>query len=469
MLADFVRKRRTLTGTKIVCAEGDCGACTVLVARPGAAARGHSPWTAVNSCTVTLAQLDGASVVTVEALSGGRSELATLTPVQSALRECHASQCGFCTPGFVMALTGLVEKKKCADAGLIGAQEAKNALTGNLCRCTGYQPIIDAACRVDARAVESLSPRFWSASVQRDLKRELLKPLAIEGAEFSFRAPRSLREVSRVLLSSPRKNKNLPGGAVRILAAGTDLGVVQNKQRPRALHAVSLHLLPELARIQVRGERVEVGARVTLTELRQWCKKRVPEFARFLDLFASPQIKNVATLVGNVANASPIGDTPPFLLVSNAEVIAQGPRGARRIPLTRFYTGYRQTALRAGEWIRGIAFDIPARTERLRLYKVSQRKDLDISTISLAARASRKGAAIQSIALAMGGVAATPVRLPRTEAALRGRNVDGALLRTAAQTLQAELKPLSDLRASAAYRRVAAEGLLRRFLREELA
>jgi xanthine dehydrogenase small subunit len=459
MLADWLRVERGLSGTKVVCAEGDCGACSVLRYVPRRGAKGKPLFLPVNSCILTVAQMDGSSLVTVDALAR-ESEL---SPVQGAMRECHGSQCGFCTPGFVMALTGLVEKKlraKSLQEGRLGVQETKNALTGNLCRCTGYQPILDAARSIDLALCESVAERFYSKAQEKDLLSARSKPVTIEGAEFRFHAPKSPKAASLYL----KKNRD-----ARIVSGATDLGVVHNKRKLRLDHVVSFHLLDRLDEIKVASKRVRVGARVTLSELRRAIREPIPEFARFLDLFASPQIKNVATLVGNLANGSPIGDTPPFLLVAKATVFVAGAKSARKLPLEEFYLGYRKLALKPGEWVESVEFDVPKPAELLRLAKVSQRKDLDISAVNAALRVQWKGAPSDRLAsrvlLAMGGIGATPLRLPRTEAALTGAVIDAATVERAVETLQSEITPISDLRGTQAFRRVVAENLLRSFFR----
>lgn len=455
MLADYLRYVRRLTGTKIVCAEGDCGACTVL----RHARKGAPVFLPVNSCILTVAQLDGSSLVTVDALSGETEP----TPVQKAMVEANASQCGFCTPGFVMALTGLVERRR-MDSPSAGLDEktVKNALTGNLCRCTGYDPIIRAACSVEPSKCEPLQRRFWSPTQDRELKAALLKPVRIETPRFSFFAPRTPREATAYLRKHPD---------ARILAAGTDLGVLHNKRKSRLSRVLSLHLIPELHEIRApaRG-RLRVGSQVMLSELRRAVEKPLPELAKFLDLFASPQIKNVATLAGNLCNASPIADTPPFLLAANATLHAIGPRGRRRVAIEDFFLGYRKTALKRGEWVTAVEFDLPSRDESFALYKVSQRKDLDISTVNAAFRITWKSRArnrIQDARVALGGVAATPVRLRKTEALLRGAPWNAELARHVVEQLPREIEPISDLRGSAAFRRVACENLFRRFLRDQ--
>jgi xanthine dehydrogenase small subunit len=459
MLADYLRRARSLTGTKIVCAEGDCGACTVLVAFAGfKGGRGAPAYFPVNSCILTVAQADGMSLVTVDALAEGDR----LTPVQGAMMNAHASQCGYCTPGFVMAMTGLVEKRLRADRHEpIGEREAKNALTGNLCRCTGYQPILAAACSLNLRACESVADRYMPAAQLKDLRAAVAKPLLIEGEEFRIFAPKTLKQACAALARDPE---------ARLLAAATDLGVIHNKWRKRLRRVISLHLIPELYEIRrLKGGRISVGARVSLSRLREFIQDDIAEFARFLDLFASPQIKNIATLIGNVANASPIADTPPFLLVADALIEVAGPKGKRSIPIEKFFIGYRQTALKRGEIISAVSFQPPDKSESLALKKVSERKDLDISSVNAALRvnwADKKARRIRDARLAFGGVAATALRLRKTEAVLTGQALDPERLELAVKTMHQEISPISDLRGRSAFRRVLAENLLRRFFAE---
>lgn len=461
MLADYLRHVRHLTGTKIVCAEGDCGACTVLRLFPdGARGPAKNVYLPINSCITTVAQLDGSSLVTVDSLADK-----SLTPVQQAMMNCHGSQCGFCTPGFVMALTGLVEKKLCNQktaSAPIAPKEAQNATTGNLCRCTGYQPIIEAAVSVDVSRCAPVRARFFSKAQESDLKKAHKQALLLEAENISFFAPTSLK-AARQYLAKYRD--------ARLVGAATDLGVVHNKRKIRLHRMVSLHLIPSLYELKESKGRLLVGARVTLSELRYAVKKKAPEFARFLDLFASPQIKNIATLVGNVSNASPIADTPPFLLAMDARVHILGARGKRIVEISDFFLGYRKTALKPGEIIYAIDFCLPEKQESLSLYKASQRKDLDISAANAAFRifwTDAKKSSVKDIRLAMGGVAATTIRLSNAEAVFRGQKITKPLLGRAIEALQADIKPMSDLRGSAAFRRLLAENFLRRFVLENV-
>lgn len=474
MLADYLRYVAGLTGTKIVCAEGDCGACTVLRHNP--AGRLQSPqFLPVNSCIMPVAQLDGCSIVSVDAISQGDK----LSPVQESMRSCHASQCGFCTPGFVMALTGLVEKKLMTKAAGITEQEAKNACTGNLCRCTGYKPIVDSAVKISLSQCQSVSERYFSKKQADELRQVRKTPVLLSNENYEYFAPTSLKQARQYLL----KHKD-----ARLLGAATDLGVVHNKGKVRLKRILSLHLIPELYEIQQikpakktakskkpkaasESPRISFGARVTFSEARDALKTSFPEASQYLDIFASPQIKNIATLVGNVANASPIADTPPWLLVCDTKVQVFGAKGLRTIPLEEFFVGYRKTALKAGEFILALEFGLPKKDERIALRKISERKDLDISSVNAAFRLvweNKSRRKISNFQMALGGVAATPVRLKKTEAFLKGASLDASTLDRAAALVQTEIEPLSDVRGSAAFRRCLVDGVFRRFFADEL-
>lgn len=469
MLSEYLRTSG-LTGTKVVCAEGDCGACSVLRLFPGFGSRTKQLYQPINSCITSVAQMDGSSLITIDSLAEEKEGSLHLTPAQESMVHSHASQCGFCTPGFVIALTGLVEKKLAEKnpTPSISIAEAKNCFTGNLCRCTGYQPIIDAATSLALSQCKHLTERFYSRAQERELREILEKPVHLEDETFSFYAPTQLRDAVHYLKKHPE---------TRLIAAGTDLGVLINKRKLHISHFLSLHLIPELYEIKplkLDGQsRLKVGARATLQELRQQVRTRIPELAQFIDIFASPQIKNVATLIGNLANASPIGETPPFLLATDAVIELIGPKGKRSVVIDEFFRGYRQTALKKAELITAVHFAIPGKLEKLSLRKISQRRDLDISAINAAFRLiwkDPKKRKIDTVRLAVGGMAATPVRLKQLEANLAGKTLDSATVEMATQLLasQSELTPLDDVRGTAAFRRVLLENLLRRFLMESM-
>ncbi|NBU42190.1 MAG: hypothetical protein EBS51_15610, partial [Planctomycetia bacterium] len=271
MLADWLRKEVGLPGTKIVCAEGDCGACTVLRAfeTPGADAATPA-FEAMNSCIAIVAQMDGSHIVTVEGMQHGDA----LAPAQEAMRRCHGSQCGFCTPGFVMAISGMLEQH---GPGPVEAKCAMNHLTGNLCRCTGYAPIIEAACTVKASERHAVGPRYATEAALAAARAAVTEPLAIEHDGRRFVAPTTLREACTFAATNPD---------CRIVGASTDLGVPINKGRPMPKALLSLHLVPELHEARASRGGIEVGARVSLARLRHLCEEAVPEFARLLNLFA---------------------------------------------------------------------------------------------------------------------------------------------------------------------------------------
>ena len=535
MLADWLRKEAGLTGTKIVCAEGDCGSCTVLRAFPDLAAHAHvhigvqggvkvganvganvgtdhatrsAPleFEAMNSCIVTVAQMDGSHIVTVEGMQCGDE----LSPAQVAMKQCHASQCGYCTPGFVMAISAMLEKHGDANGartnvagdsggraniashgGAVAAQHidakmAANYLTGNLCRCTGYAPIVEAALTVRATEKHSVAGRYSNPAAIADALNTATKSLLIEHDGVKLFAPVSLREAVTFAAQNP---------GFKVLAAATDMGVQTNKGKPLPRVMLSLHLVNELYQAKQSRSGIVVGARVTLAQLRRLCETTAPELASFLNLFGSPQIKNVATLVGNIANASPIGDTLPFLLIADAVVHVasrpggKGPIHKRKIKFTDLYVAYKKLALTPGEIITHVSFNATDSKELQRLYKVSQRKDMDISAISgafsftlagrpkhsnssndlqsLAARKTKSPPRVVSARIAYGGVAATPIRMPEIEAALVGEfTIEKA--QVVAHMIASAITPLSDVRGSAAYRRVTAAKLFMRYASEVL-
>lgn len=449
-LADYLRYAKQLTGTKIVCAEGDCGACTVLRYFESPAKNSTSHFQPINSCIALVGQMDGSHLVTIE----GLKEDEKLHPVQDAVAKCHGSQCGFCTPGFVMSLTGMYERHKDVDEKTI-----KNHVTGNLCRCTGYQPIIDAALSVDGAHLGKLSERFLNPVSLKELRAQKSKQAMIQVGRKHWYSPTNLKELRLLLKKYPK---------ARILNSATDLGVIKNKNRLTDSIFISLHLVKELYEFKTSKARVRVGARISLAELR----RRLPhesEVTNFLDLFASPQIKNLATLVGNIANASPIADTPPFLLALDAELEILSPKSQKlkRVKLDDFYLAYKKTALKPGECIVAVEFNLPKADETLKLVKASQRKDLDISCVNASfwlKPDAKRPKSIADIRIAFGGVAAIPLRLKKTENILRGKEISPDSIEAAVNAMHSEISPISDLRGSSAYRRILSENYFREFL-----
>ncbi|HEX9458529.1 MAG TPA: FAD binding domain-containing protein [Thermoanaerobaculia bacterium] len=443
-LANYLRQDVGATGTKIVCEEGDCGACTVLTRR--AADADYRP---VNSCILNLAQLDGSSIVTVEGLSRGDAETRreedslrvsasprenVLHPVQAAMVQCHGAQCGYCTPGFVMAMAGMFEV-----CDRVNEKQVRDGLTGNLCRCTGYEPIIKAALAVDGAP----------AAKMRDRYPEL--PDASDSVTVGhFCAPAKLDEAIAF-------KRDHPG--CTIVQGGTDVGVWVNKRTYAAPAMLSLSKIASLNELREEDGVIVAGANTTLADFETFIARRIPELAGIMAIFGSPQIKNAGTLIGNIANGSPIGDTLPYLFVAGAMLELND--GARSVPIDRFYLGYRKFDLHPNEIITRVRISIVRDT--LKLYKVSRRKDLDISAFTAAIRLAMTGDRIDRAAIAYGGVAPTVIRLPRTEAFLAGKSATLDTFEHAGRIARDEIKPISDVRGSADYRLQLAENIMAKF------
>ena len=418
-LANYLRQDAAATGTKIVCEEGDCGACSVLVRR------GDGDFVPVNSCILSLIQLDGASIVTVEGLKH---------PVQEAMIACHGAQCGYCTPGFIVTMAGLFENRERVDE-----KQVRDGLTGNLCRCTGYEPIIKAALSVSAPPkVRDMFPQTIDAG----------DPVRVE----SFFSPATLADA----IAFKRDN-----AGCTIVQGATDVGVWINKRGFAAPAMLSLAKIHELDELRDDGGAIVAGANVTLSAFESFIEGRIPELHRILNIFGSPQIKNAGTLIGNIANGSPIGDTLPYLFVAGAELELAGSAGTRRVAVDDFYLGYKKFDLRADEIITRVR--IPVVADVLKLYKVSRRKDLDISAFTAAIRLRTSDGHINSATIAYGGVAPTVVRLPRTESFLAGKPITLGTFEEAGRIARGEVKPISDVRGSADYRAQLAENILPKF------
>jgi xanthine dehydrogenase small subunit len=452
-LADFLRGRLGLAGTKVVCAEGDCGACTVLVGRP---AGDRLEYVAVDSCIQFLYQLDGTHVVTVE----GLSQNGDLHPVQRAMVDCHGSQCGYCTPGIVMALAAWAENG-CRD-------DSRLALTGNLCRCTGYLPILDAAAGIAsevgaasraAPGVRLGSPDLHSATLAAELLNLAAEPLFITDARRTFAAPARLEDAVGFKSAHPQ--------AV-VVAGGTELGVLRNKRGDDPAAILSLARIPGLQSIDRDGDQVVIGANVPWAQIERELQPILPAFEPIVRRFGSPQIRAVATLAGNVVHGSPIADSLPLLLVMDAELELIGPTGSRRRPINGFYTGYKQKDMAPDELLSHVTLPLPAADERLRLYKVSRRNDLDIATFGAAIRIHDVGGVIRRAAVAYSGVGPTVLRLARTEAALTGKPFRETTFRHGGRVARAEVSPLSDVRGGRDFRAQLAENILAKFYFEEM-
>jgi xanthine dehydrogenase small subunit len=425
-LANWLRYGVGATGTKIVCEEGDCGACTVLIRRSTA-----EEFKPINSCIQILAQLDGASIVTVEGLKLNGA----LSAVQESMVVHQGAQCGYCTPGFVVAMSAMYETSNRVDE-----KQVRDGLTGNLCRCTGYEPIIKAALAVDA----TNSPKV------RELYPHVPDARGAVRAE-NFFAPTTIEDAVRFKADNP---------GCAIIQGATDVGVWITKRQFTAPAMLFLGKIAVLDELQENQDRIIVGANVTLAKFEEFIRDRIPELYRILNVFGSAQIRCAGTVVGNIANGSPIGDTLPYLFVADAQLELAGTSGTRVVPIPSFYRGYKKFDLKSDEIITRVF--VPVVTDTLKLYKVSRRKDLDISAFTAAIRLRVNGR-IEEARIAYGGVAPTVVRLPKTEAFLSGKAPSGDLFQRAGELARSEVKPISDVRGSADYRLQLAENILSKF------
>ncbi len=451
----YLREDARCTGTKEGCAEGDCGACTVVVGEPDGA--GGVAFKAVNACVQFLPTLDGRALFTVEDL---RQPDGSLHPVQQALVDCHGSQCGFCTPGFAMSMFALYEKHGhattgCAHRTTPSREEISNALTGNLCRCTGYRPIIDAAERMFDHAplspvdVQSLARTL--DTIARD------DTFHYEHAGRQFDAPRTVEALAKIKAEKPD---------ARILAGSTDVGLWVTKQLRDIGDIVYVGQIDAFRRVETTDEWIEIGAGASVERAYAELAKTYPELEEMWLRFASLPIRNAGTLGGNVANGSPIGDSMPGLIALSARVVLGSIDGTREMPLEDLYLAYQKKDMAEHEFVAAVR--VPTRTGkranlRFRTYKLSKRFDSDISAVCAAFAYIADGDVIREPRIAFGGMAATPKRAARAEAALADAQWHEATAQAAMRALGEDYAPLTDMRASSGYRLETAKSLLYRF------
>ena len=443
-LLDWLRERG-LVGTKEGCAEGECGACAVALVRPDP--EGAARYVAVNSCLTLLGSVLGGELISVE---GVRPSPERLHPVQAAMVEYAGSQCGYCTPGFVVSMFAEYYRRDRPDWD-------PEAIAGNLCRCTGYRPIRDA--------MRSLGE---PAAGDRFLTR-LEQPAPTLGGLTQLRKPRRDQDATRQLLRPSSMAKLLEALAAhpeaKLVAGGTDLVVDINQRHARWPTLISLEAVAELRTLELGEDWIEIGAGLTLSDLEHRLAHAVPLLDELFPLFSSRLIRNRATLGGNLVNASPIGDSPPALLALDAQVELRSQAGARTLSLDAFFLDYRKTALAPGELLAKIRLPRKAPTHA-HFYKVSKRVLDDISTVAAAFAIELEDGVVTKARLAYGGVAATPARAQEAEQALVGRPWTQASVAAIAPLVERAFTPMSDHRGSASYRRAMTVQLLHKFFHE---
>nr|WP_108330666.1 xanthine dehydrogenase small subunit [Limnohabitans sp. 2KL-1] len=441
-LLDLLREDLRLTATKEGCAAGDCGACTVVVAE---AVNGRLQYRAVNSCIKPAHAIDGLALWTAADLAKSDG---TLHPVQQTMVACHGSQCGFCTPGFVMSLFALYQRTV-AQGLAVDSHSAHEALSGNLCRCTGYRPIVQAACSLQAEPAQAIDEERILAALQT--------MATTEQPSGDYQRLTTLPALLQARAQHPQ---------AQLIAGATDAGLWITQGLRRMPQIIDLTRVAELRRVEHYPQHIAIGAAVNLQDAFEALAADRPVIAPFGERFAGWPVRQSGTLGGNVANGSPIGDSMPLLIALGAQVVLMAWRKGRavhrHVPLDQFYTGYRQSLLAADEVLAWVVVPRPAPGEWLGAYKVSKRQEDDISAVCLAVQLHVQDGRITAARIGAGGVAATPARAVQTEAALIGQPWNEATLAAAQQTIAQEFSPLSDLRASADFRRTILGQLLRR-------
>ena len=457
---DYLREQLHRTGTKEGCAEGDCGACVVMIGELNAEGTSVN-YVPVNACIQLLPSLDGKSVKTVESLKKADG---TLHPVQDEMVKCHGSQCGFCTPGIVMSLVNLVQVVQKPNR-----QQITDSLSGNLCRCTGYKPIIDAAAKACDRSSELKIDDSADVPLLKAIARSKTPTLTLEGDIIvqpvvrtrkgnEFVSPATLAEVADYLVKNP---------TTTLLAGSTEIGLQVNKQFKRPDHIMYLGNVTELRQVSETPKAWRIGAAVSLATVEQLVSQAYPDFAEVLRRFGSPPIRSTATLAGNIANGSPIGDSMPCLMALGATLVLRRGDKTRNVALDAFYTGQKQTVLQPGEFIEAIELPKPVDGLVFRAHKVSKRFEQDISATCAAMSYRLKDGKLSDVKLAYNGLAPAPCRAPKLEAVLQGRAPVDVQATDLDAAIAASFVARDGLRATWAYRSLVARNLVLEFIEEQ--
>lgn len=444
---NFLRYSEALTGTKEGCAEGDCGACTVVLG--DLTETDTIRYQAVNACIQFLPMLDGRELITVEDL---KTDDGQLHPVQQAMVNANGTQCGFCTPGFVMSLFAEMHGKNSSDTN-----DINDTLAGNLCRCTGYGPILDAAKNVAKQDIQDQFHHRQQQTVQLLKTLHADESLSISRSEQQFYAPKTTDELADLLETH--------SGAT-ILAGATDVGLWVTKQHSTLPAILYIGQIKSLKSLSVDTDQITIGASVTYSEAKEVLGNHFSDLGELVRRIASTQIRNSGTIGGNIANGSPIGDMPPALIALNATLTLHSKKGQRTIPLEDFFIQYGQQDLNAGEFVEAILLPLPKESEVFRAYKISKRFDQDISALCGAFNLTLDGSTVKDIRICYGGMAGTPARALLTEKSLIGKEWSMVSIKEAMAAMLGDYTPLSDMRASQEYRMTTAQNLLKKFFIE---
>ncbi len=437
-ILNFVRLKLKKTGTKEGCAEGGCGACTIVL---GELVKNNIKYKAINACIAFLPILNGKQLILVEDLISSDGKL---HPVQNAMVKFHGSQCGFCTPGFVMSMFAMYKNNKSLNDEIIN-----DSLSGNLCRCTGYRPIIDAARSLNKIIDDDEFVKFKKKTIKL-FKKIKIKNLEIKKENKKDFAPNTILELKKILKKYPD---------AKLLSGGTDLSLEVTKSRKELKKIISLNSIKELDFINNKKNEIEIGAGTSLIEFEKLIKKHYPDFNSILKRYGSVQIRNVGTIAGNIATASPIGDTLPLLLSLDAKIILDGAKSRELISLNEFFISYRKTMLKKGQFIYSVKIPI-YKKNIFKAYKISKRFDDDISSVCGSFNIEIDKNRIKKIKIAYGGMSEIPKRAKKTEKTLINSIFSEKIFVKAIKNLEIDYKPIDDMRASKSYRMEIAKNLL---------